>query len=300
MDELAFWCDYTSLTKDDYTIFNEVVRPIPTDSPDTKIFGATTPNGASGLSYDLMPIDGHQSIFELMWFPYFYREEENYTNEIKLIEQEYIAKGRHESFRQEYLAELVTKNSAYFKEIEVSNVFNPSLNMYTSYTGDCELGLDFGGSVKSRTVITISVYDKKNNRCYRIYHKRYPVGEDSTLQADILDMMRRFPAIKRYHIDSQGGGSSFYAWFRNQIGTKLDEVSFRGEKADMYRLFKIACYQERIKSYIDSDLLEEMNGFTADLKPSKHTTDDLLDSFVMSCKDWLEEKDTVNYGVVKY
>ena len=221
---------------------------------------------------------------------------------MSLTEQEYKDSGRHNEFRQEYLAELVSKDRAYFdKTDEIDPVFNNNSQMLTSnhVLDPVHMGIDFGGSARSRTVITLSHKDVDGN-IHRIYHKRYPLREDSNLQNDILGISKRFN-ISRYHVDDQGGGSAFYSWFRKKFGSNLiDEVSFRREKVDMYRLFKIACYQHRIHSYYDRELMEEFYGFTADLKPSKATTDDMLDSFVMSCKDWLSDKSKSTYTVIKW
>jgi len=300
MDELGFWCDYTSLQKDEFVIYSEVVRPITTDQPDTKVFGATTPNGSDGLAYELMPIDNHKTRYEMAWFPYTYRDEPEYLAEIDQVRQEYEDQGRSNSFRQEYNAELVSKTNSYFhKENEIDKVFNMNYESLYTYSGECTMAIDFGGSTKSRTVITISI--QEDNLVKRISHKRYPLREDSTIQADILEYCRRFPNISKFNIDSQGGGSSFYAWFRQTFGTQmLHEVNFKAEKAEMYRLFKIACYQDRVKTYYAPELLKEFLGFTGDLKPSKHTTDDELDSFVMSVMDWLKLSEKTKVGVLLY
>lgn len=300
MDELAFWYKYTS---DEYEIYREVVRPVITDQPNVKCFIATTPNGSSGLSYDLMDIDNHKTVYKQIWFPYYYRKDKNYLDEIEKVREEYESNGWHNSFRQEYLAELVNKRDAYFHiENEIDKVFSDkSLNMLMSYYGDCDGAIDFGGSVISRTVITVSRFNKTNNKLERIYCKRYPVSQDSDLQNDVIDIAKRFPNIRKWHIDSQGGGSAFYAWFRNTFGSnKIDEVTFKGRKADMYRLFKTACFKNRVKSFYDTDLRKEFQDFTPALKPVKHSTDDMLDSFVMSVKDWLEEKETNSFMMIKY
>lgn len=301
LDEIAFWKDYTSLQKDDYTIYGEVVRPIITDpSSSAKIFAATTPNGDSGLAYDLLPIDGHQTRYNLLWFPYYIHKDQSYLDEMYETEKEYQASGKMNSFRQEYLAELVSKNDAYFdRDTEIENVFSENYQMVTQSIIPVHVGLDFGGSVKSRTVITMSMYDEESKICRRVYSYIYPLREDSTLKEDIIEWNYRFN-IKKFHIDDQGGGSSLYAWFRNKFGEeKVDEVSFRREKADMYRLFKIACFQDRIKSFYDPNLFDEMVSFTADLKPPQNKTDDSLDSFVMSVKDWIQEDDgTERIGVL--
>jgi len=300
MDELAFWYKYTP---DEYEIYREVVRPVITDQPNVKCFIATTPNGSSGLSYDLMDIDGHETVYKQIWFPYYFRKDESYIQEIEKVRLEYEANGWANAFRQEYLAELVNKRDAYFdEENEIKKVFSDStLKIYMSYFGECDAAIDFGGSVISRTVITVSRFNKNNGKLERLYCKRYAVGQDADLQSDILKVARDFPNINKWHIDSQGGGSAFYAWFRNVFGaSRIDEVTFRGLKADMYRLFKVACFKNRVKSFYDPELRSEFRDFTPALKPSKNSTDDMLDSFVMSIKDWLEEKENTVYQIIKY
>jgi hypothetical protein len=300
MDELAFWYKYTP---DEYEIYKEVVRPVITDQPNVKSFIATTPNGSTGLSYDLMNIEKHKTIYKQIWFPYFYRKDESYLEEIKKVKEEYEAQGWHNSFRQEYLAELVNRQDAYFDKInEIDKVFaNNDMTMVTSYPMECEAAIDFGGSVKSRTVITVSRFNHDNGKLERLYCRRYPVGQDSTLKEDIIDIAKAFPLIQKWHVDSQGGGSAFYAWFKIKFGGyRIDEVTFRGQKADMYRLFKMACFKDRVKSFYDPELMEEFMNFTPDLRPSKNSTDDMLDSFLMSIKDWLEEKEKSTFRVINY
>ncbi len=303
MDELAFWEEYT---KDDMMIYKKVIRPIPTDQPDCKIFGATTPNGSRGMAYEMMDIDGHVTFYELIWFPFFYREEIEYYRSIREVYDEAVNTNDMDSFNQEYLAMLTSAKGAYFETEETDNVFDPQLRMVDTSTLKCRISLDFGGSKTSRTAMNVVTeengldkFGKKTTVVRRLYHKRYPVGQDSTLKNDLVDVTKRFPNFDKLYIDSQGGGSSFYSWARNKFGNRLEEVTFRGIKADMYRLFKIACFQGRIKSYFDRETMDEFNAFTADLKPSKGFTDDLLDVFVMGSKDWINEKQNNSFQAFK-
>jgi len=298
LDELASWKDYTT---DEYKIYNDVIRPIITDNTYTKIFCATTPDGKSGLAYDLFPVDGHKTVYEAIWFPFWIRDDENYLKSMYETFLEYQAQGREQSFRQEFMAEFISASSTYFSvENEVEKVFDDRLEMYPTYVGECEVGIDFGGSKTSHTVITVSTLNEEG-KIQRLWHHRYPVGEDMTLQQDIIDLYHRFPNITKFHIDSQGGGSSFYSWFTNTFGSgMIDLVVFRKEKVDLYKQFKIACFQNRVKSYYDPDLYKEMVEFRIDLKPPTNGTDDMLDSFMLSCKDWLVKKDTGEYFVIKY
>jgi len=297
MDEMAFWSDYTP---DEYDIYNKVVRPIPTDQPDVKLFIATTTNGEKGISYDLMDVDKHETRYELVWFPFYVRDELEYWRGIKLEEIDSLNQNDYDGFRQEYLADIVSAKGAYFDKVETERVFSDTadLQLLPAFTGPCRAGLDFGGSKKSHTVFTVAAQDHRidengHRQPYirRLFHHRYEVGKDSTLQNDIINWSKRFPNITKWRIDSQGGGSALYGWFKNWAGAKLEEVTFRGNKTDMFKMFKVACFQNRVKSYNDPALFKEFNGFTGDLKPSKGYTDDMLDSFVMACGDWLEIKE---------
>ncbi|MGM0642012.1 MAG: hypothetical protein ACQESN_11395 [Thermotogota bacterium] len=286
LDEIAAWKNFVP---DDDEIYYDVVRPIPTDFPEAKIFCATTPKGEKGLGYNLLPLDGHKTIYELIWFPYWVRDEEEYIKSIKEIEEEYEAQGKSKKFRQEYLSELIDVSDSFFPDELVNLIFSKKdkLGLYTDYKEECHLGLDFGGSRNSHTVITISRKNPETGHLERIYHKKYPIAEDMTLKDDLLELSNKFNIVL-YHIDNQGGGTSFYAWIRNKFGrNRLDEVSFKRDKQMMYRLFKIAMYQKRIYSYYDKELYKEFKGFTNDLRPEKGFTDDMLDSFVMSIRTWL-------------
>ena len=301
LDELAFWDD---MVADAQTIYDEVVRPIVTDNPNTKVLIATTPNGATGLSYDLMPIDGHKTQYDLIWLPYYYRDDPIYLESMAQVEKEYSQKGNLKGFNQEYLAEILASSDSFFQPVEIANIFsNTECPLVRSYKGECEAGLDFGGhgdKPKSRTVLTQS-RKLEDGTCQRIWHKRYPLGEDNTLQEDIMQMFIDFPNTKKFHIDNQGGGSMFYSWIRKEFGySMLDEVSFRREKEIMYRQFQIAAFKNKIHSYNDQELKGELNGFSRKLRPrGKEGTDDLLDSFAMSIKDWINIDESVSMAVVK-
>ena len=285
LDEVASWYKYA----DENEIYYEVVRPIPSDSPDTKIFGATTPKGETGLSYQLMDIDGHKTTYELIWMPYYYRNDKDYINSILEIETEYREQGRLKQFRQEYLAELIGIDDLFFQSDEIDNVFSKvdTLTMHNRYYTGVNIAVDFGGAKNSHTVITVSALDKETNEIYRLWHKRYPVAQDSEIKEDLVNICDRYTLDKLY-LDSQGGGSAFYAWARVKFSGKLVEVCFKKDKQEMYRLAKIACFQNRIFSYYDREFRTEFLSFNTSLKPEKGATDDMLDSFFMSCYDWLQ------------
>ena len=288
LDELSSWYKYTPNVNE---IYDEAVKPVITDNNYTKIFIATTPKGSSGVSYELMPVDGHKSVYKLIWFPYYVRTDPEYLKSMEIEKQDYINRNKWDAFRQEFLTELVSIDNAYFSQEHIKNVFEKEAELLPLTSSDLPLhgAIDFGGKRKSRTVITLSYLDTETNQIYRVYDKRYAVGKDDTLQDDIKKIAQKFPNIKKWNLDDQGAGTAFYGWIKKQFGAScIDEVSFRRDKEALYTLFKIACFQNRLKTYHDDELRQEFLTFTNNLKPSgEDDTDDLLDSFMLSVKDWL-------------
>lgn len=287
MDEVAIW-DYIGNGIPAKEIYYEIINPMKLTAPNCRYWVTSTPKKPAGLFYDLCPIDGHNSDYKMLWLPYHIVDDETYQKNAEEDRKMYIANGEYDRFRQEYLAEFVDVGDSFFDEdTHTQKVFDDTLDMHKHFSNRVRAGLDFGGSKNSHTVITIVYYDEKTNECIRIYHKRYPVGKDSTLKEDVKDIAQRYN-IECWYIDSQGAGSSFYDWFNNEFGAKqVKEFVFAKDKRDMYNQFRIACYRGKIKSYIDKELMREFRAFTPDYKPMKGETDDLLDSFAMACFDWI-------------
>ena len=81
--------------------------------------------------------------------------------------------------------------------------------MVEEYSQPCDMGVDFGGQVKSKTVITISTIDEYG-QVHRLYHKQYPVQEDLSLLDDIKLLRERF-SIERIIVDDCPAGD---VWIR--------------------------------------------------------------------------------------
>ncbi|NCD06376.1 MAG: hypothetical protein EOL97_09670, partial [Spirochaetia bacterium] len=288
--------DYVNSGIEAKEVYYEIVNPMKLTAPNCKYWVTSTPKKPAGLFYDLCPIDGHQKDYEMLWIPYYAVKDETYQANVEKDKQMYIANGEYDRFRQEYLAEFIDVGDSFFNEDDhIQKVFDSNADMYLTYGKDVYAGLDFGGSKNSHTVITLIEYNKETDTCTRIYHRRYPVGKDSTLREDVMDIERKFN-IKKWYIDSQGAGSNFYDWFKIKFGSRVEEFSFVKDKRDMYNLFRIACYKNRIKSYNDKDLMREFRAFTPDYKPMKGETDDLLDSFAMPCFQFIKPQSNFGYA----
>lgn len=281
LDEVSSWNEYTG---DDKDVYYSIINPMKNTSPNCKIFPTSTPKRPAGLFYDLCPIDGRDTGYEMIWIPYFEVKDEFYRKNCEADKEQYIKDGEYDRFRQEYLAEFIAVGETFFlKDEHIDKVFNEDYDMIVKSNLHTFAGVDFGGSRNSHSVITVVYYDKDNDKIYRLYHLKYGIAKDSTLVEDILEINKRFN-VQKWFIDSQGAGSTTYANLEEKLGgNKLIEIVFAKSKRDMYNLFRIACFRNKIKSYRDINLEREFNAFTPDYKAMKGETDDMLDSFVLPC-----------------
>ena len=280
LDEVAAWNSYCADEKD---VYYSIINPMKNTSPNCKIFPTSTPKKPAGLFYDLCPINSKDTGFDLVWIPYYEVKDENYQKNCEADKQQYIKDGEYDRFRQEYLAEFIAVGETFFlKEEHLNKVFDLDYDMLQHSSEETYAGVDFGGSKNSHTVITI-VKTTPDGVIKRIFHHRYGISKDSTLVEDIVKYDKKFNVCK-WMIDSQGAGSSTYANLQDKLGIhKIIEISFAKSKRDMFNIFRIACFQGKIKSYADPILEREFNAFTPDYRAMKGETDDMLDSFAMPC-----------------
>lgn len=295
MDEVAIWDEIGGVDAKD--VYYAIANPMKLTAPTCKYWVTSTPKKPVGLFYDLCPIDGHNSNYTMIWLPYYDIKDEVYQKNVEEDRKLYISNGEYDRFRQEYLAEFIDVGDSFFDENDhIEKVFDSSLDMYNTFPHKVTASLDFGGAKNSHTVINIVWYDEVKDIVYRIYHRRYPVGKDSTLKEDVLELSKFFN-IYEWVIDSQGAGSTFYSWFRDNFGSdKVTEFVFRADKRDMYNQLRIACYKGKIKSYVDKDLMREFRAYTPDYKPMKGETDDLLDALGMGVYKYILPRQDNNYS----
>lgn len=127
------------------------------------------------------------------------RAREQFVRVRKKIEIEYESKGKFDEIRRGYYCEFVKGDSNYFDHNKVDGVFDSNVSMIDSYDGVCDLGVDFGGSGKSHSVVTICRLSDEGV-IERLYHYRYPVDKDLSLLDDIAKLMLRFN-VQRVVVD---------------------------------------------------------------------------------------------------
>lgn len=218
---------------------------------------------------------------------------EHYDTIMQEIERRRLS-GENDEVNRAYYCRFVKGESSYFDPAKVMDAFNPGLRMQESFAYECDMGVDFGGQQKSKTVVTIS--EKANNgTIVRVYHRAYEVGKDLTLLEDIADLLKRFN-VQRIIPDDCPAGFFLINQMKDK-GWNVHPMNFRAEKVKKYGSFRAMLNKGRVQSYSDIALQREMLAmeFSQAAKQSvlQHApgeSDDLIDSFVMSAYFYVEDE----------
>lgn len=235
-----------------------------------------------------------------------------YANVMKVVDA-MNREGKFDEVRRAYYCEFVQGEQNYFNPEKVTEMFDIELHKRDSYSGPCDLGIDFGAQKNSESVITIAAYDEKTGLVERLYHRKYKRGTDLALIDDIKELMTRFN-IQRIIPDECPAGSFEIArmvqlgWNvqPNNGNNKPPGMNFRSEKVKKYSAFRSALNKGLIKSYPDPDLAEEMRALEnsntstqSNIVSPPGYSDDLIDSLILATYFMVEE-DTGRFNVVDW
>lgn len=203
--------------------------------------------------------------------------------------------GKNSVVERAFYCRFVKGETSYFETEKVDEMFDQSLPFCESSDLKCDIGVDFGGQVKSRTVITVSSFDQETNTITRLYHRAYDVGEDDSLLEDLAGVMRMFPGWQRIIPDDCPAGDFRIRQMRDK-GWNVNPMSFRTWKVKKYGSFRSKLNRGEVRSYKDDELKIEMKALEwsntstqSKINAPRGYRDDLIDSFVMSCFFFLEE-----------
>lgn len=202
--------------------------------------------------------------------------------------------GKVDEVQRSYYCRFVKGANNYFVPEKVRACFGDEYIPYTSFGDQCDMGVDFGGQVKSRTVITISTTDE-NGDVVRIFHKYYSVQKDLELLNDIRELRTQFN-IQRIVVDDCPAGD---VWIRQMEleGWDIVRMNFRSEKVRKYGNFRAYVNKGKIHSYPDTELVTEMLALENAARTKQSYiqaphgySDDMIDSFVMSSYHYVIEE----------
>jgi len=223
-------------------------------------------------------------------------ENPSYYNQVMKTVNQLNADGKQDEVQRAYYCRFVKGDDNYFAPEDVLDSFDKELEMVDSFKLPCDMGVDFGGQVKSKTVITIS-YLREDGQVIRLYRKVYPVGKDNDLLLDISTLKDRFN-IQRIIPDDCPQGDYLIRQMKDK-GWDIHPMNFRSEKVKKYGAFRSMLKKHLIKTFEDDDLKTEMLAleFSQGSRQSliQHAagySDDLIDSFLLSVYFFLQEEST--------
>lgn len=203
--------------------------------------------------------------------------------------------GKRDEVQRGFFCRFVKGETAYFDPKDVRECFSENTVPFTVFKGPCDMGVDFGGQVNSKTVITISYMDDKG-MIRRIFSSFYPVGGDTNLVNDIAVLRQQFN-IQRVVVDDCPAGQTFIKDMEDR-GWEVHRMNFRADKVKKYGSFRVALKRGFIKSFVDDTLKTEMYAleFTPGARQSniQHApgySDDFIDSFLMSTFFFIEDEE---------
>lgn len=205
--------------------------------------------------------------------------------------------AKHDTVQRAYFCRFVKGEQTYFDPDAVRDTFTGEYQEMSTYKGPCDMGIDYGGQVTSRTVITISRYTETGD-IERLYRRAYGVQQDLGLLDDIAELRKVFN-VQRIIADDCPEGD-FMNRTMLEKGWPVVLMNFRSEKVKKYGAFRAEVNRGKVRSFIDDELQVEMLAmeFSQGKKQSvlQHApgyTDDLIDSFVMSAYFYVENEDDV-------
>jgi hypothetical protein len=186
--------------KFDDEVHNEYLKPTGVARNAIRIY-TSTPWVTSGFFYELCDIDDSKD--EHPYHRYMFTVEairlenpEQYKRVMFDVDNMRLD-GKKDEVDRAYYCRFVKGEQSFFNPDYVDSMFDQNLGMLERFDGPCDIGIDFGGQVKSRTTITVSTYDKDSNTITRLYHRAYEVGQDGELLSDLSEIMKVFPGWQR-------------------------------------------------------------------------------------------------------
>lgn len=206
--------------------------------------------------------------------------------------------GKTDEVARAYYVRFVKGEKSFFTPESVFDMFVPDMVMHDTYPYPCDMGIDFGGQVNSHTVITVSELSKEGF-ARRLFHKKYPIGEDLHLESDVERLTKLFN-IQRMIVDDCPAGH----YFINKLRDKYDltAMNFRSEKVKKYTAFRTMLSRGKIFSYPDDELKTQMLALEyghghrqSVIRAPPGYKDDDIDSFLLSVYYFLEDNEKVEF-----
>lgn len=290
-DEVSKWKD-NSAVKDEFKFFDQLTA-ILKDNPSYKAVYSSTPEGANDLFAEIFQPDSPSSRYYRLWLPYYIRFDKVWLDELADTRSEAIRKGRLSLFQQEYEAKFISISNPFFPVNLIMNnidnsLTNPPTHLITQFYHS--LGIDWGGTEKSQTSISIVAWDTKPNSIrYLIYTKTYPINQD--LDKFIPDIKNiAFKYNIKWVVPDNKGGRWAIPQLKQIFPGRVEPFNFTTDKKAGYELLRQAFVNNLIAIPPDNNLITQLLSLTDELKPnSSKNKDDMADSLMMAMYSTLNQ-----------
>ena len=277
--------------------YYKVIEPTTVDT-NGKIVILSTPNGQSGFFYNLAdPLNkSPKHEFKRAFYHYSVSHDEKY---LKFVEKQRRIMDIAD-FEQEYCCSFVSSKSNFFIPQKVDAAIDPVVEQEDWHNFDFVAGIDFG-MTNSRTVISLAT--QKEGKICVPYIYRFKAEADVNLVVPKLEELRSAGwRIVKIVADDCPQGNAIIKQLEAQ-GWYVEPFNFRKDKNKYYVSFRSYLNDGLLRLPKHETLISEMHELrqeeTKQAKLSIHKptngTDDCIDSVVMACSPFLEQK--TKFGV---
>ncbi len=290
----------------DKRLYYEVVEPTTSETGGFLIL-SSTPNGATGLFYDLFdPEDGFQDHdFERIWFPYTINDTPEYIDFVEDKRKKMERTGELKLWQQEYKAMFTITQDSFFEISDIEKGIDEDLApIYEYKKGKCVMAIDYGMN-PSRTVITIKTeIDGKFTTINQIrfeadFDENYLM--DETCENSVPNLCKRYN-IWKIVVDDCPQGNTTNNWM-DKKGYPVELFNFRtdqtkGDRNRGFYKYRTALRAGKIKYPNIKELIEEMKiieetklAINVSIKAPRGSLCDCVDSEMMATMPFLDENE---------
>lgn len=294
----------------DKRLYYEVIEPTTSETNGFLIL-SSTPNGATGLFYDVFDPDemNDEHTFERIWFPYKIRKVQEYANFVEDKKKDMEQTGELKLWQQEYMAMFTVTQNSFFDIKDIENSIDEDRTIiYEWKKSKCTMGIDYGMN-PSRTVITIKTnIDEKLTTLNQI---RFPAEFDENSLMDDTKENSIPSLLKRYNVwkiivDDCPQGVTINNWMRNK-GYPVELFNFRtdqskGDRNRGFYKYRTALKAGKIRYPNIPTLIDEMKileetqlAINVSIKAPRGSLCDCIDSEMMATMPFLEENTFSSY-----
>jgi len=291
-DEVSKWKRNTKVS-DEFVFFDQLIAIIKDNTKYKAIF-LSTPEGQTDLfATEIFDFEGKNpsNMFKKIWFPYWVRIEPKWLEEMIRTKDTALANKRLYMFQQEYEAKFITINEAFFDNDKIA------INAITDWQKSrcnlsCSLGIDWGGTQKSQTVLYVSCWDfDPTHPILPVYKKEYPVNEDvGNMDRDLAYIKNNYNI--KFVVPDNKGGRWVIPKLEQMFGfSRVTPFNFTTDKRAGYELYREAIGAGRVKIPNERETLKQFTELTDQLKPySSNGKDDIPDAAMLSAYPFLQNQ----------